>query len=267
MSTILEQIFDAKRRRIYLAKAAAPPERIACEARKVRGNSVPHRFRQGLENRSKVNVIAEFKKASPSKGVINGDADPVAIARSCERAGAAAISVLTEEDFFQGSLDDLRAIRDAVSLPILCKDFVLDEYQIYEAAAAGADAILLIVAAPPVDRLRRLRHVAEQELGMDALVEVHTEEEMRVAIDVGATLVGVNNRDLRSFKVSLEVSRMLAGCAPNGAILIAESGLRTREDLEELSRLGYSGFLIGETLMRSNDPEGQLKKLVGEQQR
>ena len=162
-----------------------------------------------------------------------------------------------------GSLDDLRKVRTAVSLPILRKDFVFDEFQVYESAAAGADAILLIAGFLDADRLAELRSLAEDELGMDALVEVHTADEMKIAADVGANLIGVNNRDLRTFEVSLDVSRELAKFAPSDATLVAESGLRTRDDLMELRSLGYSAFLIGETLMRSGDAAAALRGLVG----
>jgi indole-3-glycerol phosphate synthase len=209
-----------------------------------------------------LNVIAEFKKASPSKGVINDQLDPATVARLYESGGACAISVLTEEKYFQGSLQDLTSVRDAVSLPVLRKDFVVDEFQIYEAAGARADAVLLIVAALAMDDLKTFKRIAEDELGMDALIEVHTREEMEIANDIGAELIGVNNRDLKSFETSLDVSRELVNHAPSDAILISESGLRTHADLVGLSEIGYSGFLIGETLMRSDRPNLALQNLV-----
>jgi indole-3-glycerol phosphate synthase len=194
--------------------------------------------------------------------VIRVDARPAQIALAYEAGGAAAISVLTEEDRFQGSLDDLRAVRAAVKIPVLRKDFIFDEYQLYESAAAGADALLLIVAALDDDTLVRLRHIAEDKLGLDALVEVHTKDEMRRAVDSGGTLVGVNNRDLRSFHISLDVSVQLSQDAPANIMLVAESGLRLREDLSRLRALGFRGFLIGETLMRAVEPETALRKLL-----
>jgi len=209
-------------------------------------------------------VIAEFKRASPSKGVIRADAEPSQLARSYEAGGAAAVSVLTEEDRFQGSLDDLRAVRAAVKIPVLRKDFIFDEYQLYESAAAGADALLLIVAALDDERLLRLRRIIEDELKMDALVEVHTKDEMRRALAAGATLVGVNNRDLHSFRVSLETSVQLAQDAPAGSLLVAESGLNSGDDLRRLHALGYQGFLIGETLMRSAQPDVTLRELLAD---
>ncbi|HEY9282178.1 MAG TPA: indole-3-glycerol phosphate synthase TrpC, partial [Pyrinomonadaceae bacterium] len=177
--------------------------------------------------------------------------------------GAAGVSVLTEEDGFRGSLEDLRAARGAVALPLLRKDFIFDEYQIYEAAEAGADAVLLIVAALDDAQLLRLRRLAEDGLRMDALVEVHTADELRRALGCGATLVGVNNRDLHTFKVSLEVSADLARLAPANVLLVSESGLKTRDDLLRLAALGYRGFLVGESLMRAGDPADALRRLTG----
>ena len=262
MSTILERIFEVKRTRVDTAKRATDLSRFAAAAREARENAVPHRFRRSIETLGRVNVIAEFKRASPSKGIINGNADPPGVARAYEAAGAAAISVLTEEDHFRGSLDDLRAVRQTVELPILRKDFIFDEYQIYESAISGADAILLIAASLYVDEIRRFRSIAEGELGMDALVEVHTKEEMEVAKRCGASLIGVNNRDLKTFDVSLDVSRELVLVAPAGTTLVAESGLRTRQDIDQLLQVGYTAFLIGETLMRSDDVESALRDLL-----
>lgn len=258
--TILDKIFAAKRVRVESAIATTTLNSLKESAFSVRLNAQPHRFRDALADRSRINIIAEFKKASPSKGVINGDADPAAIAFQYEAGGAAAISVLTEEDFFKGSLDDLQAIREAVSLPVLRKDFIFDECQIYEAVAAGADAILLIAAMVGDEELQSLLSVAEN-LGMDALVEVHTLEELERVNEIGSTLIGVNNRNLKTFEVSLDVAREMIKSAPPNAIMVAESGLKTRQDIEELHGIGYSGFLIGETLISSGDPTAELRKL------
>ena len=262
MTTILDTIFESKRARVDEAKRQINADSLVTNAHRVRLDASAHRFRSSLETNDRLNVIAEFKKASPSKGVINDSASPAEVARQYERGGACGISVLTEEDFFGGSLSDLQMAREAVSLPILRKDFILDEFQIYETAAAGADAILLIVAALAVDQLGVFLRLAEDELGMDALVEVHTREEMATAKEIGATLIGVNNRDLRSFEVSLDISRDLIRSAPDGALLVAESGLKQRDELIELKSLGYSGFLIGETLMQNGDPEKELRNLT-----
>jgi indole-3-glycerol phosphate synthase len=172
------------------------------------------------------------------------------------------MSVLTEEDYFAGSLDDLRTVKATVDLPVLRKDFMFEEYQIYEAAAAGADAILLIVAAINDETVSSLRRLAEEELRMDALVEVHTADEMKRAIACGATIIGVNNRDLRTFEVSLETSITLATQAPRESVLISESGLKSSNDLQRLRDAGYRGFLIGETLMRAPKPDEALRQLL-----
>jgi indole-3-glycerol phosphate synthase len=263
MNSILEKIFDSKRRRVSDAKHAGSVQEMRDRAEDVRRDASPHRFIASLQLRDRLSIIAEFKKSSPSKGVIDDSRDVSSIAAAYESGGAAAMSVLTEEDHFKGSLDDLRAARAAVSIPILRKDFTFDEFQIYEAAAAGADAILLIVASLTPRKLASLLAVAEEELKMDALVEVHSIEEMEVARSIGARLVGVNNRDLKSFNVSLDVSRRLVEHASSDAVLVSESGLRSREDLMNLRSIGYSAFLIGETLMRSDDPAVLLKDLMG----
>jgi indole-3-glycerol phosphate synthase len=258
MKTILDKIWESKRARVSAAKRSSDAERLYADAIAMRSGASSAHFRTALEDVSDLNIIAEFKRASPSKGAINPAADAAETARQYETAGAAATSVLTEEDHFNGSIDDLVKVRAATSLPILRKDFIFDEFQIYEAAAAGADAILVIVASLEESQLRELRRVTEEKLGMDALVEVHTREEMETAARVGARLIGVNNRDLRTFDVSLDVSRELIRYAPPGAIVIAESGLRNHEELLELRDLGYSGFLIGESLMASSHPGAAL---------
>jgi indole-3-glycerol phosphate synthase len=257
-STILEKIIASKRIRIEEAKRLRGPDELAASARE----TIAHRrdFGSAISKPGRINIIAEFKRASPSKGVINDSMDVVETARSYEKGGAAAISVLTEEDHFQGSLDDLRAVRAAVDLPILRKDFIVDEYQIYESAEAGADAILLIVSALTSENLLHFQKLAH-DLGMETLVEVHNRKALEVAKSIGANIIGVNNRDLRSFEVTLDISRGLISDAPKAVIMVSESGLRSREDLIELRNIGYSAFLIGETLMRSGEPESELKKL------
>ncbi|HEX8844441.1 MAG TPA: indole-3-glycerol phosphate synthase TrpC [Pyrinomonadaceae bacterium] len=258
----LTEIMALKRARLARSKRERAAEDLRVEAEKSRSLAQAHALRAALEDRDRINIIAEFKRASPSKGVIRADAEAAQMARSYEAGGAAAVSVLTEEDRFQGSLDDLRSVRAAVKLPVLRKDFIFEEYQVYESAAAGADALLLIVAALADETLEHLRRVTEDELEMDALVEVHTREEMTRALGAGATLVGVNNRDLRSFKVSLDTSVELVQNAPAECLLVAESGLSSAADLRRLRALGYTGFLIGETLMRSTEPERELRKLL-----
>jgi indole-3-glycerol phosphate synthase len=252
--SFLSQIIEQKRQRLEAVKQSAP--RTSFE---IRPNS--HRFRRALLGDG-INIIAEFKRRSPSKGVIRAEADLVKIVTSYEAGGAAALSVLTEENYFSGSLEDLRAVKKSVDLPVLRKDFIFDEYQVYESAAAGADAVLLIVAALDDVQVTSLRTLIEDELGMDALIEVHTGEEMQRATACGAKLIGVNNRNLHTFEVSLETSLSLAKAAPPGAVLISESGLNNATDLARLHDAGYRGFLIGESLMRSEDPEAALRELT-----
>lgn len=227
-----------------------------------RSKAPRHALRTVLSGSDSINIIAEFKRRSPSKGLIRSDANAAEIASDYVDGGAVAISVLTEENFFDGSLEDLRAIRKSVDLPILRKDFIFDEYQIYEAAVAGADAVLLIVAALDDQSLAYLRRLIEDELKMDALVEVHDQTELRRAIDCGATLIGVNNRDLRTFEVSLETSFKLIEHAGSETIFISESGLKNSDDLVRLRNAGYRGFLIGESLMRASSPSDSLRELL-----
>lgn len=253
----LSKIIAAKRRRLEAAKSRVPLARLRDLAQPAQ-----HRLVAALGDRSRPNIIAEFKRRSPSKGPINSEADPVAMARIYAAAGATAISVLTEEDYFDGSLADLRAIRATTSLPLLRKDFIFDEYQVYESAAAGADALLLIVAALDDQALTGLRRLTEDELGLDALVEVHSSDEFERAVACGARLIGVNNRNLRTFAVSTATSAGLAHAAAEGAVLVSESGLKP-EDIQQLHEAGYSGFLVGEDLMRSNDPARLINELIG----
>ena len=257
----LSTILEAKRRGVAEASALRPLAELRREAEDARRGASRHALSASLR-REGINIIAEIKRASPSKGALRPNLDPGELARSYERGGAVALSVLTEEEFFKGSLEDLRAARAAASLPVLRKDFVVSEWQIYESAAAGADAILLIVAALDDASLLSFRELAEDELGLDALVEVHTAEELKRAEASGAKLVGVNNRDLRTFEVSLETSVELAALARGDALLVSESGLRDRENLLRLRGHGFSGFLIGETFMRAADPGAALSELI-----
>ena len=263
MSDFLSEIIELKKKRLAIAKAKTPLAELKRKAFAVRENAGAHRLRAALARPDKINIIAEIKRASPSKGVINDTIDVGETAINYERGGACAISVLTEEDRFQGGLEDLTTANDSVSIPILRKDFICDAFQIYEAAASGADAVLLIAAMLDDEDLSNFYRLAEQELRLDVLLEVHTLEELKRATAAGAKIIGVNNRDLHSFQVSLDVSRELIKHAVPDALLVAESGLRTREDLLELKDLGYSGFLIGETLMKSGDAEKELRNLQG----
>lgn len=217
-------------------------------------------FRKALETHTPA-IIAEVKKASPSKGVLCGSFDPPEIARQYEAGGAAALSVLTDRDYFQGSLDDLQAARAAVRLPVIRKDFTIDSRHVLEAAAHGADAILLIAAILSEREIRDFGEAASQ-YGMAALVEVHDAAELEKAKSAGADLIGVNNRNLSTFAVSLETSLELAPQMPKGALLVSESGIRTGADIARLREAGYSAFLVGEHLMKSADPAAALRELV-----
>jgi indole-3-glycerol phosphate synthase len=210
------------------------------------------------------NVIAECKWRSPSRGVLTEYYDPVAIACQYERGGAAAISVLTEPTFFDGALEHLTAVRAAVTTPLLRKDFLVDEYQLFEARAAGADAILLIVAALSPEQLSGLQRRA-WELGLAALVEVHDEGELARAVDAGARLIGVNNRNLRTLAVDVDASFRLAALMPADVTAVSESGLKTRAELERLAAAGYQAFLIGERFMTDPDPARAIAELIGGQ--
>ncbi len=205
-------------------------------------------------------IIAEVKKASPSKGIIRTDFDPLAIAGIYEHNGAACLSILTEEHFFMGSLAYLTTIRETVAIPLLRKDFIVDSYQIYEARKAGADAILLIAACLELSQLRDF-HALSQELGLDVLLEVHDEWEMEVALQTDCTLVGVNNRNLRTFVTDLETTGRLARMLPPEHLLVAESGINNREDIERLMGDGAAAFLIGESMMREADIGAKLREL------
>jgi indole-3-glycerol phosphate synthase len=220
------------------------------------------RFEQALAAADRINVIAECKRRSPSKGVLAVDYDPVALATQYEHGGAVAISVLTEPTFFDGALEHLAAVSQAVRLPLLRKDFIVDEYQLLEARANGADAALLIVAALEQADLVRLQQRA-WELGLAALVEVHDDEELSRAIDGGARIIGVNNRNLRTLAVDVAASRRLGARIPADVVGVSESGLTSRADLEELAGQGYRAFLIGERFMTAPDPAKAIAELVG----
>jgi indole-3-glycerol phosphate synthase len=206
-------------------------------------------------------VIAEIKKASPSKGLLAAEFDPAAIARWYQQGGAAALSVLTDEKHFLGSLSDLESARGAVPLPVLRKDFTIDAYHVHEAAAHGADAILLIAAILSERQMRDFRELAER-YRMAALVEVHDEEELAPAIASGARLIGVNNRNLHTFEVSIETSIRLAEKIPAGVVRVAESGIHSSAEVQKLRSVGYQAFLVGEHLMKSGDPAGALRALL-----
>jgi indole-3-glycerol phosphate synthase len=259
--TILDEILAHKQ-----GEVAEACRRIAPAEMRRRAEAAPptRGFRRQLAAARPPAVIAEIKRRSPSKGLIRADFDPVELARAYVKGGAAALSVLTDEHFFGGHLDFLCRVREAVDLPLLRKDFVLDGYQIDEARVAGADAVLLIVSALDPERLRDL-HARAHALGLDALVEVHDEVELEAALAVGATLIGVNNRDLRTFEVDLGVTERLARRLPPGdaVLLVAESGILGAADVARLERAGARAHLVGESLMRQPD----VAKALGELRR
>lgn len=256
MSDILEKIVTRKRERLAASQAALPfSELRALVAPQSGGRFVSALKRDGL------NIIAEIKRRSPSKGVIRENFDPVTIARNYTANGAAAISVLTEEDFFDGSLDYLRAVRAETAVPLLRKDFIFNEYQIWEAVHAGADCILLIAAMLEPVQFNDLLQAA-YGLGLDVLVEVHDRAELEKVLPYDVRLLGINNRNLRSFHTTLDTSLQLAADLPKSLTLVSESGLRTRADLELLRGAGFHAFLIGEELMRAPDEGAALRSLI-----
>lgn len=255
---ILDTIIENKRQEVSKAKAAIPLESIK---RRIGGVRPPRDFHKAIDHNGDVRIIAEIKKASPSKGVLRDDFDPVKIALSYREGGASALSVLTDEKFFRGSLSYLRDISIAVDIPLLRKDFIIDPYQVYEARLYGADALLLIVSALAQDELKDLLELTHS-LGMSAVVEVHDEAELERALDAGSRIIGINNRDLRTFDVDLGVSARLSRKIPVGIIAIAESGIRSGADIKKLREQGLHVFLIGETFMKAPDPGIELKNLV-----
>jgi indole-3-glycerol phosphate synthase len=255
-SGILSGIVQHKRQEVAeLRPFAAVLEREAF------ARNLPVRpFRAGLES-AKPAIIAELKKASPSKGLLAESYHPAFLAHAYEAGGAACLSVLTDREYFQGSLHDLEAARAAATLPVLRKDFIVDRLQIFEAAAHGADAILLIAAVLDTAELNQFRELAAK-LEMAALVEVHDSEELRKAVDSGAEIIGVNNRNLETFEVNLDTSVRLSYLMPSHAVRVSESGIASRADINRLSEAGFHAFLVGESLMRSPDPVASLRQLL-----
>jgi indole-3-glycerol phosphate synthase len=261
MPTKLEEIVAATRERVAAAKASANLRVLSQAAQRHR----PRGFRQGLRRvaESGIAVIAELKKASPSKGLIRGDFPVAELAQELENAGAAALSVLTNERFFQGSLQNLEMASQATRLPCLRKDFMIDEFQLLEARAHRADAVLLIVAALAPTELANL-HRRAGELQLDVLCEVHDGLELQRALDAGCETIGVNNRDLHTFRVDLNTSLQLAKLMPPGVVKVAESGIETGDDIARLRDAGFNAFLIGESLMRAPHPGDALRALLAQ---
>jgi indole-3-glycerol phosphate synthase len=256
---ILDRIVEARRASVAHRKHVLPD--VALKMAVEKKVPPPRDFAGALARAGKINIISELKKASPSRGVIREGYAPAALAASLEEAGAAALSVLTEEDFFSGSLGDLKEASRVTKIPILRKDFVVDPWQVWETRAAGADSFLLIAAVLHDAELRDLLELG-RTLKMEALVEVHSREELQRVLDAGARIIGVNNRDLRDFQVHLETSLSLAEAIPEECIAVSESGLRTYDDLARLQRAGFDAFLIGEHVMQSADPAAALRALL-----
>ncbi|MCX7682384.1 MAG: indole-3-glycerol phosphate synthase TrpC [Anaerolineae bacterium] len=257
-SGILERIVSWKREEIADRKRRCPPEVVQAGAAAA---SPPRDFAAALRAPG-LSLIAEIKRASPSKGMLAPHLDAPALARRYETSGAAALSVLTDEHFFCGSLEDLRIVRQSVTIPVLRKDFILDPYQVYEARAAGADAVLLIVAALDDVALRELHELA-CALGMAALVEVHNTSELERALRCGPRIVGINNRDLDTFEVHLDTTERLRPLIPPDILVVAESGIHSRADVARLRAIGVDGILVGEALVRAADVRAKVEELLG----
>lgn len=252
MHEILTKIITAKRQDVARSKSMLSEADIIKEVssfdRRVRS------FKSAIKGKDKLSLIAEVKQASPSKGIIRKDFNPVEIAKIYQMCNASAISVLTEENYFKGSLSDLREVREAVELPILRKDFLIDTYQVYESYLAGADCILLIAKIVAPVELARMFHLAKA-LGMDALVEVHDEKELDIALNMHADIIGINNRDLEDFSVNMDTVTRLAILAPRDKVIVAESGIKSNEDLQFLRGIGVDAVLIGEAFLKEEDIE------------
>jgi indole-3-glycerol phosphate synthase len=263
IKNIFSQILDRKRKAVAQLRTDPSSRDFRERALDIRKNAYPHQLLQALEaDPQRPKIIAEFKRRSPSAGIIRDDLTVNEIVHCYERGGACAISIVTEEEYFGGSIADLCTARSSTNLPLLRKDFIIDPIQIFEAAIAGADAVLLIVAALDDASLKELRSLAEDELRLDALVEVHTTEELRRVLNAGARIIGVNNRDLRTFQTSLKTSERLIAEVPRDRILISESGLQSADSLLRLRKVGFRGFLVGEALMRAPEPDAALRNLI-----
>lgn len=257
--TILDEIYKHK-----LFEIAENKKRIPVEVLKedIRKRPETKAFGRVLKSDTNITVIAEIKKASPSLGIIREDFNPTEIARLYKAGGAVAISVLTDEKFFHGSLSYLTDVKESVDLPVLRKDFIVDPYQIYEARSAGADAILLIAALLSKEEIQRFLELAE-DLDLDCLVEVHSETELQKVLQTSANIVGINNRDLATFKTDLETTLRLRPMIPQGKIVVSESGIKSRAEIVKLFKIGINAILIGETLMKSDDIPTKLHELLG----
>jgi len=257
--TILDEIYKYKLTEVAENKKRVSLEMLKGQCKEKRKGGA---FGAAIKSGDNIRVIAEIKKASPSLGIVREDFNPVEIARIYEASGASAISVLTDEKFFQGCLSYLTDVKRSVNLPVLRKDFIIDPYQIYEARSAGADAILLIAALLPKEEVQHYLELA-QELGMDCLVEVHSEDELENVLQTEACIIGINNRNLATFKTDMETTFRLRPMIPAGKIVVSESGIKSRADIVALMRKGVDAILVGETLMKSNDISATLHELLG----
>jgi indole-3-glycerol phosphate synthase len=255
---ILQKIISEKRREIEELNRSLP---IALLEEKIASRETPRDFLRAI-SKERLQLIAEVKKASPSRGVLCPDLDPVALGRSFAENGAAAISVLTEVNNFKGSPEYLAVIKDKVNIPLLRKDFIFDEYQIYESAAYGADALLLIVAILSKEQLTRLLKLSNK-LGMDCLVEVHNERELEQALESKTKIIGINNRDLNTFEIDINTTRKLMPFVPVGISVVSESGIKSRDDIITMMECGVNAVLVGEALVTADDIPAKIKELMG----
>lgn len=255
---ILTRIIEEKRRIVEEAKRSRPIEDLK---REVRNICVKSTFKKNIARPHHINLIAEIKKASPSRGIIRGNFNPAKIAVTYQANGAGAISVLTDERFFEGRLEYIKIVKEHTSLPVLRKDFIIDEYQIYESVAAGADAILLIADILTKDEMKGFYELASS-LGLEALLETHNEEDVEKALAVGGSIIGINNRDLNVFRVDLGVTQKLIRMIPASKIKVSESGIRTHEDIMFMKSLGVNAVLIGEVFMESDDIGAKMREIL-----
>ncbi|MDE6595956.1 MAG: indole-3-glycerol phosphate synthase TrpC [Oscillospiraceae bacterium] len=260
---ILDDIAEKRKEQLARDMAAITLTEVRAAAEEAAKTDTGRSFKNALTSLPSPAIIAEVKKASPSKGIISEDFRPAEQAEAYQKAGAAAVSCLTEEYYFKGSAEYFKAVRKVIDIPMIRKDFIIDPYQIYEAKAMGADAILLIAAILDTEQMKEYREIAEN-LKMDVLAESHNEEELTSVINAGCTIFGINNRNLKDFSVTLDTTKRLAGLVPNGSIIVAESGIKTAEDMKFLADCGANAVLIGETLMRSPDKKEMLANLKGE---
>ena len=254
----LDEIIEHKKHKLEKAQEALSLDEMEKMAVPVKNRG----FKAAISRGGKINLIAELKKASPSHGVIRHDYDPEAIARIYKKSGAAALSVLTEDKYFQGSMDHIRTVRQAVDLPVLRKDFIISEYQIYESAVAGTDAVLLMATTLERGMLKALLHEAKS-LGIDALVEVHDQRDLDKAVGAGAEIIGINNRNLKTLEIDLDITRELIEKIPAGKIIVSESGIREPEDVQSLASLGVKAVLVGTVFMESDDIGSEVKRVMG----